>query len=178
MSAAQLMLSLVEQLPANAIVVDEGITSTQTLLSLLPMRDKYAYFGNMSGGIGWGIAAAVGIQAARPERRVIAIIGDGSAMYSIQALWTAANQKLPVIFVLANNGGYQIIKQRLKAFHGSEHFIGMDFVEPTIDSVGLATSFGVHAVKVSTTEAFAVEFAAALGGNAPVLIEAMVQPSV
>ena len=61
------------------------------------MRDRYAYFGNVSGGIGWGIAAAVGVRLAQPERKVVALLGDGSAMYSIQALWTAAHQKLPMV---------------------------------------------------------------------------------
>ena len=125
-----LMMRLCEQLPADAIVVDEGLTSAASLNALFPFRDRYGYFGNVSGGIGWGIAAAVGVQLAQPARRVVAILGDGSAMYSIQALWSAANQKLPVIFVICNNGGYRILKQRLKAFHGDERFIGMDFRDP------------------------------------------------
>ena len=167
------MASLVDKLPANAIVVDEGLTTTRSLLALLPVRDRYGYFGNLSGGIGWGIAAAIGIQLARPERRVVAIIGDGSAMYSIQALWTAAHQNLPVIFVLANNGGYQIIKERLRLFHGSEKYIGMDFAHPSIDGVGLARSFGVRAVRVSQRDAFESEFVQAQADTGPVLIEVM-----
>ena len=75
----------------------------------------------MSGGIGWGIAAAVGVQIAEPRRRVVAVIGDGSAMYSIQALWSAANQKLPMTFLICNNGGYQILKNRLKAVPRQRH---------------------------------------------------------
>src|SRR6516162_6057671 len=90
---------------------------------LYPSGDRYAYFGNVSGGIGWAIAAAVGIQLAQPERKVVALLGDGSAMYSIQALWTAAHEKLPMVFVVFNNKGYRIIKQRLKLFHNTEHFI-------------------------------------------------------
>ena len=92
----------------------------------------------MSGGIGWGIAAAVGVQIAEPTRRVVAVIGDGSAMYSITALWTAANQKLPVIFVIANNAGYQILKNRLKLFHGNDKPIGMDFNDPPMDIAKIA----------------------------------------
>ena len=96
------------------------------------------YFGNVSGGIGWGIAAAVGMQLAQPERKVVALLGDGSAMYSIQALWTAAHQKLPMTFVVFNNGGYRIIKQRLKLFHSTDRFIGMDFYDPPIEFAALA----------------------------------------
>ena len=76
------------------------------------------------------------------------MIGDGSSMYSIQALWTAANQKLPMTFVILNNGGYRIIKQRLKAFHGNEHFIGMDFKDPPVHFADLARSLGVAAERV------------------------------
>ena len=173
-----LMMSLVDHLPENAIVVDEGITTAAPLLDFLPFRDRHDYFGNTSGGIGWGIAAAVGVQLARPERRVVAVIGDGSAMYSIQALWSAAKQKLPVIFVIANNGGYRIIKQRLKSFHGNEQFIGMDFEDPAIDAAGLARAFGMKGVTVRSAEEFERAMAEATAGHGPVLIEAIVQGQV
>ncbi len=173
-----LMMRLVDLLPEDAIVVDEGITTTLNLPAHLPYRDQYSYFGNSSGGIGWGIAAAVGAQIAQPKRRVVAVIGDGSAMYSIQALWTAANQKLPIIFVLANNGGYKILKQRLKLFHGNDRPIGMDFREPSIDATALARGFGVTAHRVETGEAFEARFKEALAGAAPVLLEVMVDRTV
>ena len=121
-------------------------------MSLLPYRSPSSLFGLASGGIGWGVPAACGVQAAYPERPVIAIIGDGSSMYSIQALWTAANQKLPINYVICDNGGYRIIKERLFAFHGNENFIGMDFKEPAVDFVGLAAAVGVPAVRVTDHE--------------------------
>jgi benzoylformate decarboxylase len=169
-----LMLRLCERLPADAIIVDEGLTSAASLNAYYPVRDRYAYFGNISGGIGWGIAAAVGVQLAQPSRRVVAVLGDGSAMYSIQALWSAANQKLPVIFVICNNGGYRILKQRLKAFHGDDRFIGMDFQDPAIDVAGLARSFGVRAHRVEDGAAFDALFSEALAGSDPVLLDVMV----
>jgi benzoylformate decarboxylase len=173
-----LMMRLCDHLPADAIVVDEGLTSAQSLNALFAFRDRYAYFGNISGGIGWGIAAAVGVQLAQPSRRVVAILGDGSAMYSIQALWSAANQKLPVVFVICNNGGYRIIKQRLKAFHGDERFIGMDFRDPDIDVAGLARSFGMRAHRVEDGAAFDRLFSEALAGSEPVLLDVVVDGSV
>jgi benzoylformate decarboxylase len=173
-----LMMALCEHLPAAAIVVDEGLTTARSLNALFPFRDRYSYFGNISGGIGWGIAAAVGVQLAQPGRPVVAIIGDGSAMYSIQALWSAANQKLPVIFVLCNNGGYRIIKQRLKAFHGNETFIGMDFKDPAIDLAGLARAFGMQAYRVEDGAGFEARFEAALAGSEPVLLDVVVDGAV
>jgi benzoylformate decarboxylase len=173
-----LMMRLCEKLPADAIVVDEGLTSAASLSAFLPIRDRYAYFGNISGGIGWGIAAAVGVQLAQPSRRVVAVLGDGSAMYGIQALWSAAHQKLPVIFVVCNNGGYRILKQRLKAFHGDERFIGMDFCDPAIDVAGLARSFGVRSHRVEDGAAFDRLLAEALAASEPVLLDVVVDGTV
>jgi len=174
--AEWLMMQLSEKLPADAIIVEEGLTATATLLSYFPFRDRNSFFGNVSGGIGWGIAAAVGVQIAQPKRRVVAVIGDGSAMYSIQSLWTAANQKLPMTFIIANNEGYQILKNRLKLFHGNDKPIGMDFKDPTIDVSGIARGFGVTAERVDTAEGFDAALAKSLAKtDGPTLIEVMVK---
>jgi benzoylformate decarboxylase len=170
-----LMMRLVDLLPAGAIVVDEGIISTRSLLNFLAVRDRYGYFGNASGGIGWGIAAALGVQIAHPDRRVVAVLGDGSAMYSIQALWTAAHLKLPITFVIANNGGYRIIKERLLAFHGNDQFIAMDFKDPAIEFADLARSLGMQAERIETGAAFETAFQAANGRDGPTLLEVVVQ---
>ena len=172
------MMAICAHLPADAIVVDEGLTTARSLNAYFSYRDRYSYFGNISGGIGWGIAAAVGVQLAQPARRVVAIIGDGSAMYSIQALWSAARQKLPVIFVICNNGGYRILKERLKAFHGDERFIGMDFKDPAIDVTGLARALGVQAHRIEDGAAFEARLEEALATPTPVLLEVIVEGTV
>ena len=174
LAAEWVMAKLSEMLPKSAVLVDEGITSAATLPAYLPYRDRKSFFGNVSGGIGWGIAAAVGVQVALPERRVMAVIGDGSAMYSIQALWTAANLRLPMTFLICNNGGYQILKNRLKLFHGNDKPIGMDFKDPPIDACALAKGFGVPAERVETAEAFEASLAKSLKSSGPTLIEVMV----
>ncbi len=174
-----LMLRLSDSLPHDAVVVDEGLTTAFSLLSFFRYRDRQSYFGNVTGGIGWGIAAAVGVQLALPQRKVVAVIGDGSAMYSIQALWSAAHYKAPVVFLIANNGGYRIIKQRLKSFHGNEKFIGMDFQDPPIDMGALAQSMGVPATRVATAAEFDAALAAAMKRtDGPCVIEAMVEKTV
>ena len=173
-----LMLTITDLLPKGAIVVDEGLTTAASLAAFLPIRDRYAYFGNVSGGIGWGIAAAVGVQLAQPDRRVVALLGDGSAMYSIQALWTAAHHKLPMTFVVFNNGGYRIIKQRLKLFHSTDRFIGMDFTDPPIEFAALAAALGVQSHRVETPAAFKAAYAEAVAGSKPTLIEVVVDGSV
>ena len=175
LAAEWVMATLSEALPKDAVIVDEGITSAGTLTSYYPYRDRNSFFGNVSGGIGWGIAAAVGVQVALPERRVVAVIGDGSAMYSIQALWTAANLRLPVTFLICNNGGYQILKNRLKLFHGNDKPIGMDFKDPPIDACALAKGFGVAAERIDTAKGFEASLAKSLKSSGPTLIEVMVR---
>jgi benzoylformate decarboxylase len=173
-----LMLTIADLLPQDAIIVDDALTTGASLPTFMHLRDRYAYFGNVSGGIGWAIAAAVGIQLAQPGRKVVALLGDGSAMYSIQALWTAAHQKLPMVFVVFNNGGYRIIKQRLKLFHSTERFIGMDFVDPPIEFAALARSLGMRAHCIDTGDEFGAAYRDALAGREPVLLEVIVDGSV
>ena len=144
-----LSLQVVEAMPDNAILVDEGLTSGRQLLSLRPHRDRYGYHALASGGIGWGLPASVGVSLANPTRPVVCYSGDGSAMYSIQSLWTAAHHKLPLNVVICNNGGYRIIKQRLLSFHGDDNYIGMDFVDPPVDFAGMAKSLGLVAMRIT-----------------------------
>jgi benzoylformate decarboxylase len=174
--AEWVMARMTEALPKDAILVEEGLTSTTTLPAYFAYRDRKSFFGNVSGGIGWGIAAAVGVQIAEPKRRVVAVIGDGSAMYSITALWSAANQKLPVIFVITNNEGYQILKNRLKAFHGNDTPIGMDFDDPRMDITKIAEGFGVAAERVDSADGFDAALKRALAKtDGPSLLEVMVK---
>jgi benzoylformate decarboxylase len=170
---------LVEAMPKDAILVNEGLTAGRSVHSLFAYRDRYSLHGNASGGIGWALPAAIGVQLAHPSRRVTCLSGDGSAMYSVQALWTAANQKLPITYVIANNGGYRIIKQRLKAFHGNDHYIGMDFKDPALDWVQLATSLGMKAVRVSEPNELADVLKSAYGrSGGPMLIDVIVDGTV
>src|SRR5260370_9940288 len=140
-----LALQVVEAMPDNAILVDEGLTSSRQINGLRPHRDRYGYHALASGGIGWGLPASVGVSMANPNRPVVCFSGDASALHSIQPLWTAAHHKLPLTVVIVNNGGYRIIKQRLLAFHGDDHYVGMDFVDPPGGFTGLAKTFWAHA---------------------------------
>jgi benzoylformate decarboxylase len=173
-----LMMDICNALPDDAIVVNEGLTTAWNLLQFLPFRDRYNFHSFASGGIGWALPAAVGIQLAQPDRPVVALVGDGSAMYSIQALWTAANMKAPVTYVILDNQGYRIIKQRLKAFHGNEHFIGMDFTDPPLDFVGLAQSMGVPAQRITEPGAVRPALEAAMASDGPNLLDVVVDRSV
>ncbi len=173
-----LALQLVDAMPKDAILVDESLTSGRYVGALYEYRDRHGFHGLASGGIGWGLPAAVGVALAQPTRRVAAFVGDGSAMYSIQSLWTAAHHKLPITFVIPNNGGYRIIKQRLTAFHGSRAYVGMDFADPAVDYVGLARAMGVSAERVDDPARLRPALDAAFYSRQPRLIEVMVEGGV
>ena len=173
-----LALQVVEAMPANAILVDEGLTSSRQMLALRPHRDRYGYHALASGGIGWGLPASVGVSLANPDRPVVCFSGDGSAMYSIQALWTAAHHKLPLTVVIVNNGGYRIIKQRLLAFHGDDHYVGMDFADPKVDFTALAKSLGLEAMQITESKDVAAALKSAFSRPGAKLIEVVVDGTV
>ncbi len=169
-----LMLRISETLPSNAIVVEEALTSTGFLPVFLDLRDPKGFYGLASGGLGFGLPSAVGISLAQPGRPVVAIIGDGSAMYGIQALWSAAHLKLPITYVIANNRSYRILKERLVSMRSTDRFTGMDIRDPEIDYTGLARSLGVPSRRVTDPEDIVPALREALQSGGPRLIEVMV----
>jgi benzoylformate decarboxylase len=169
-----LMLSISETVPSNAIVVEEALTSSASLPGFLELRDPRGYYGLASGGLGFGLPGAVGISLAQPGRPVVAVIGDGSAMYGIQALWSAAHLKLPITYVIANNRSYRILKERLVSMRSTDRFTGMDIRDPEIDFSGLARSLGVPAERVTDPDGIVPALRAALQAGSPRLIEVMV----
>jgi benzoylformate decarboxylase len=173
-----LALTVIDAMPDNGILVDEGLTSSRYINALRPHRDRYGYHALASGGIGWGLPASVGVSLANPDRAVVCFSGDGSAMYSIQALWTAAHHKLPLTAVIVNNGGYRIIKQRLLAFHGDDHYVGMDFVDPKVDFTGMAKALGLEAIRISAAGELKPKLSSAFNSRGPKLIEVMVDGTV
>ena len=171
-------LKMLDALPRDAILVFESLTTGRHVVDLYPFRDRFGYHGLASGGIGFSIPASVGIALAQPKRRVVTTVGDGSAMYSIQALWTAAHHKLPITYVVCNNGGYRIIKQRLLAFHGNRNFIGMGFEDPPMDYAQMAAAMGVRSERITTPEALGPAMQRALKHDGPVLLDLVVDGRV
>jgi benzoylformate decarboxylase len=143
-------------LPKDAVVIEEVLSSAPGARSLINSDDPQSFFALRGGGIGWGLPAAIGAKLALPDRPVVALVGDGSAMYTVQALWTAAHYRLPVIWVIFNNTSYRILKQRLVAMRGlaeqADNFVGMELTDPAIDFVGLARALGIEAQRAKTVK--------------------------
>ena len=107
-----------EPLPPDVVVVEEALSSNEGVRLLIPSDDAHSFYAMRGGGIGWALPAAIGIKLGLPHRPVIALVGDGGSLYTIQALWTAAHERVPVVAVVLNNRSYRILKQRTRAFGG------------------------------------------------------------
>ena len=179
-SPLALMKTLGDHLPADAVVVDETITSGRALRALIRSEDPKSYFGLRGGGIGWGLPAALGVKIALPGRPIVALIGDGSALYSVQGLWTAARYRLAVVFVICNNRGYRILKERTYALQGfsarTNSYLGMDLEDPEIDFAGLSRSLGVPAERLERIEEVRPVLERALKKDGPYLIDIQIDP--
>jgi benzoylformate decarboxylase len=146
-SPLALVGAVADVVPDDAIIVDESISSSHGVRNLFRAQDQRSFYGLRGGGIGWGLPATLGVKLAQPGRPVVGLIGDGSAMYTIQALWTAAHESIPCVYVIFNNASYRILKQRTLALKGfsaeDDQYVGMDLVNPRIDYVGMAKALGV-----------------------------------
>ena len=170
-----LVATVTDTVPDDVIIVDESVSSGGGLRELLRARDPKSFFGLRGGGIGWGLPASLGVKLAQPTRPVVALVGDGSAMYTCQSLWTAAHDAIPVVFVIFNNASYRILKQRTLALKGfaaeDDRYVGMDLVKPAIDFVGLAGSLGVPGEMVEKGADIGPALARGLGSGGPYLVD-------
>jgi benzoylformate decarboxylase len=173
--ALPLLQAVADTLPDDAVVVDETISSGAGLKRLLRSNDPHSFYGLRGGGIGWGLPAAIGVKLAQPHRPVVALIGDGSAMYTIQALWTAAHEKLGIVYVILNNSSYRILKQRTNAMQAlaaqTDTYVGMDLTDPRIDFVAVARGMGLAAHKATSLDQVRHLLREGIAANAPTLID-------
>lgn len=173
--------ALADHLPPDAVLVDESLSSGIGQRWLLKSEDPRSFFGLHGGGIGWGLPGALGVKLALPDRPVVALIGDGGAMYTNQALWTAAHYHLSVVVVLINNASYRILKQRTHALRGisarTGRYVGMDLACPRIDFIGLARALGVPGERVEKAADIGPALSRALARGGPSLIDVEVDGS-
>ncbi|WP_456756394.1 MULTISPECIES: thiamine pyrophosphate-binding protein [unclassified Bradyrhizobium] len=168
-------------LPDDVVIVDESITASLDLARAFDYRGFGDYFGGRGGGIGQGLAGAIGVKVAMPDRPVVAISGDGSAMYAIQALWTAAHHRLAIVFVVLANREYRILKHNVDVWRqnfeaGTQHpYQNMDLTGPALDFVHLAAGMGVEAVRVDKADDIAGAVAKAVAARRPYLVEIAIE---
>jgi benzoylformate decarboxylase len=157
MTPLTLMGALAKVIPPNAAVVEEAVTTTnRTLERLGVLKDPAGYFAHRGWALGWGLGCALGVKLAWPERPVLALLGDGAALYGIQGLWTAAHHRIPVTFIICNNAQYLILKHCGDVMPlpnmAAKQYLAMDLVRPDIDFVSLSRSLGVAARRITEPE--------------------------
>jgi benzoylformate decarboxylase len=155
----------------NSIIVEEAPSARSILQRYLPITRATGFFTTDSGGLGYGLPAALGVALAKPHEKIIAIIGDGSAMYSIQALWTAARLQLPITFVILNNRRYAALQEFAPQFGYArgEQIKGSDL--PGIDFVAIAHGHGCSALRVDEPGDLESAIRDALRSPSPMLLE-------
>jgi benzoylformate decarboxylase len=175
MSPSTAMRALAEVFPQDGIVVLESPSATLALRNQLRLSTPGSYYFSSGGGLGFGMPAAIGVQMAQPSRPVVCVIGEGSAQYAIQSLWTAATYDVPVTFLVLRNDEYAI----LKWFGMLEDIVsapGLDL--PALDCSAVARGYGVNSNVVSSVEQLGEGLAKALASDKPELVEVRVSPGM
>jgi benzoylformate decarboxylase len=170
-----LLHTLSEAMPDDAALVEEAPSHRPAMQKFMPMRGQDSFYTMASGGLGYGLPASVGMALGRPDRRTVCLVGDGSAMYSIQALWTAAQRKLPLTVVVINNAGYGAMRSFSQVMQ-VRNVPGLDL--PGIDFVGIARGLGCDAMRVTKSSDLAPALKRGLAYDGVSVIEVIVDSAV
>ena len=175
LSPAAAYAALADVFPADGIVVLESPSSTLALRNRLRLSRPGSYYFAAGGGLGFGLAAAIGVQLAQPDRPVVCVLGEGSAQYAIQGLWTAAAYRGPVTFLVVRNDEYAILKwfAELESVTGAP---GLDL--PGLDCAAVASGYGVSARRVAGRDEVGEAAREAIASRAPELVETPVTPGM
>jgi benzoylformate decarboxylase len=186
MIPARMMFELAAALPENAVVVDDSISNRATLRHYFNATKRGDIRGVRGQSIGGGIGATMGTQCAYPDRPVFGIIGDGSAMMTIQGLWTAANDNIPCVFVICNNGMYRVLKVNFNTYQkdvlklpetSGSKLLYSDFGTP-FDIAAIARSMGVHGERIVDPEAIRPAVERAVASGKPALLDVVIDGSL
>ena len=166
-------------MPPGTIIVDESWTCGGPMRKFINFDEPRTFFRlRDGGGFGWGIPASLGVKLAMPDRKVVAVIGDGGAIFSIQSLWMAAHYNIPVTFIICANASYGTVKlgKIIKMGESAQgRFSGMNLDNPKFDFVQLAQSLGVKGLRVEKPDDMKEAFISAIESNKPELIEVVIE---
>ncbi len=175
LNASTVHSALAEVFPEDGIVVLESPASTLALRNQMRLSRPGSYYFSSGGGLGFGLAASVGVQLAHPDRPVVCVLGEGSAQYAITALWSAVAYDVPVTFLVLNNSEYAILKWFAEV-EGTPGAPGLDL--PKLDVGAVAAGYGVNARKASGRDEVRDALATALASSRPELVEVPVAPGM
>ena len=180
----RLFLEMKEVLLPDTIIASEAVTSGAALFKAIDFNEPGRFFSLRGGALGWGIGGALGIKLAEPDCPVVSVVGDGSAMYSIQGLWTAAEYDLPVTYIICNNRSYRILKHFLVNYYfpilghkdRKSNYPGMNFFQHPLDCAAVAEGFGIQGFKVDSPKDLKPTLEQALSLGKPSLVDVHIHP--
>ena len=186
MSPARMMYELSNAIPKNSIVVDDSISNRAAMRHYFPATERNDIRGVRGQSIGGGIGATMGTQCAFPNRPVFGVLGDGSTMMTVQGLWTAANDKIPCIFVICNNGMYRVLKTNFNVYQkeilnepepAGDNLLYSDFVTP-FNLCTIAEGMGLHSERVTDPNEIAGAVDRALASGGPALLDIVIDGKI
>lgn len=184
MTSALFMRELAAKLPADAVIFDEALTNSPALTRYLPPRLPGHFFQTRGGSLGVGIPGAIGLQQVYPGKTVVGFTGDGGAMYTIQALWTAARHKLPAKFVVCNNASYKLLQLNIQQWWKEQDLsahafpLSFDLSRPALGFVEMARGMGVAGRRIERPEQIAPAIAEMLAHDGPFLLDLVLEGDV
>ncbi len=180
--AGRMMKEIADAVRPDTVIFDEAISASGYVMRYLRFREPGSHFRATGGGLGAGLPGALGLKLAKPDKPVMAILGDGAALYTIQGLWTAAHHNIPVTFVIVNNASYRILKLNTLEYLGKaapgRNFVAMDLAEPSLDFAQIAHSFGVKGLRVTEPGQIGEAVREAQGAEGACLLDVVVDGDV
>ena len=183
MSPSTFAATFADALPSDATVFNDGISTGGLIFEAMSPDERGSYYAIRGGAIGWGMGATMGVQLGQPDRPVVGVMGDGTAIMTIQALWTAANSNIPAVFVICNNRSYRILKlnsnvyHRMQGLQTPESYVASDFDLP-LDFKSQADAYGVEGVRVETPDELTAQIQRGCELNKPLVIDAVIDGTV
>ena len=184
MSVERMMTEAAKAAPADTIIVDDSISSKDALHGAFQFNQPDSIFGERLGAIGWGMGSTMGVKLAYPDRPVVGILGEGSAMMTVQALWTAATADIPVVYLICNNRSYRVLKVNMNVYKNQilheetpESYVGMDFPIP-LNIAGIANAIGVYGRTIEDPSEIGPALRQALDSGKPAVLDVVIDGSV
>jgi len=185
MPVERMMHELAQSVPANTILDDESITSRGAVMGAFDFDEPGSMFSIRGGALGWGMPGSLGVKLANPDRPVLAIVGDGASLYTVQALWTAARFNIPVVYAICNNQAYRVLKLNMEIYlrtmlkdgDRTSEYVGMDF-ENKLDLAALAGAMGVASEKIDDPTEIKAAVERAFASGKPALLDIRIDGSV
>lgn len=185
MSTERMMHEVAQALPPDTLIADDSVTTRDSIHAAVSFDTPGTVFGERGGALGWGMGGTLGLKLANPDRPVVGIIGDGSSMMTVQALWTAAAYNIPVVYIICNNRAYRILKLNMNVYKRDilgesdpeSQYLAMDFPVP-FNIAGIAESMGIHGQNITDPSEIGPAIRRALESGGPAVLDISIDGSV